>query len=112
MREASEAGEFDDLPGAGAPIADLDRPYDPAWWAKKWMQREAVAEEARDVAATVRREVPRILAGTDEAAMRRALTELSAHIELVNQRLSSDDRLPLLDIDAMVRDRASRRSDS
>lgn len=39
-REAVEAGEFDDPAGAGEPIPDLDRPYDPAWWARKWMERD------------------------------------------------------------------------
>ncbi len=112
MREATDAGEFDDLPGSGKPIADLNRPYDPAWWAKKWMQRETVAEAARDVAAKVRREVPRILAGTDEDAMRERLRELNTDLERVNERLPGVDRLPPLDVDAMIRDRASGRLDS
>lgn len=112
IREASEAGEFDDLPGTGQPIADLDRPYDPEWWAKKWMQREAVAEAARNTAAIVRRQVPRILAGADEGTMRRRLRDLNLSIDRVNQRLPGPDRLPLLDVEAMIRDRASRRRDS
>jgi len=112
MREAAEAGEFDDLPGAGEPIADLARPYDPEWWARRWMHREFVAEEAREVAARVRRNVPRILAGTDEAAMRRALNDLNAAVGTANERLRVEDRLPSLDVEAMIRNRASRRRDS
>ena len=112
MREASDAGEFDDLPGSGKPIADLNRPYDPAWWAKKWMQRETVAEAARDVAAAVRRDVPRILAGTDEDVMRHRLGDLNGDIERVNASLPAGDRLPPLDVEAMIRDRVSRRRDS
>ena len=109
MREAEEAGEFDDLPGSGKPIADLDRPYDPAWWAKKWMQRETVAEAARDVAAKVRRGIPRLLAGV---LMRRQLADLNREIEHVNGHLPDVDRLPLLDVDGMIRGRASRPTDS
>lgn len=39
-----EAGEFDDLPGSGKPIPDLDRPYDPEWWAKKLIERERLRD--------------------------------------------------------------------
>jgi len=48
IREAIEAGEFDDLPGAGKPIDDLGRGYEPTWWVKKWLEREGItAEELR-----------------------------------------------------------------
>lgn len=107
MREASEAGEFDDLAGAGKPLPGLDRPYDPAWWAKRWVQREAIAEAARDIAARVRREVPWVLAGADEAAMAASLHSLNAEIAGVNDRLDADDRLPLLDVEGLIADRAS-----
>ena len=112
MREASEAGEFDDLPGAGEPIADLDRPYDPEWWARRWMLRETLAEEVREVAARMRREVPRILAGTDESAMREALSGLNDAVRAANERLPAEDQLPSLDVEAMIRNRASQRRDS
>ena len=31
IREAQERGEFDDLPGAGKPIPDIDAPHDELW---------------------------------------------------------------------------------
>lgn len=40
VREAIERGEFDDLPGAGKPIAGLDARHDPDWWIKQRMERE------------------------------------------------------------------------
>lgn len=40
IREAQERGEFDDLPGAGKPIPDIDRPYQDTWWVKEKMRRE------------------------------------------------------------------------
>lgn len=40
IREAAEAGEFDDLEGSGKPIPDIDVPYDPAWWARRWVERD------------------------------------------------------------------------
>ena len=45
IREAMERGEFDDLPGAGEPIPDLEDSYDPDWWAKKWVQRQGLSPE-------------------------------------------------------------------
>lgn len=45
IRQAMEEGQFDDLPGLGRPIPDIDEPYDPEWWIKKWMRREKMASE-------------------------------------------------------------------
>ena len=43
VRQAMERGDFDDLPGAGKPIADLGEHHDPDWWIKKLVERENVA---------------------------------------------------------------------
>lgn len=43
IRLAAERGEFDDLPGSGKPIEDLDDAYDPLWWVKKWAEREGLS---------------------------------------------------------------------
>ncbi len=40
IREAAERGDFDDLPGAGKPLPNLDRPFTAAHWAVDWVQRE------------------------------------------------------------------------
>jgi DnaJ-like protein len=45
IREAMEEGKFDDLPGLGKPIPDIDEPYDPLWWVKKWVRREQLGRE-------------------------------------------------------------------
>ncbi|MEA2694022.1 MAG: hypothetical protein QOJ16_3409 [Acidobacteriota bacterium] len=44
IREAMENGEFDNLPGLGKPIPDIDEPYDPMWWVKQWFRREKLAQ--------------------------------------------------------------------
>lgn len=47
IREAMERGEFDNLPGEGQPLDDAGVPYDPAWWAKRWIARNRdLADEA------------------------------------------------------------------
>jgi hypothetical protein len=52
--EAIELGEFEDLPGLGRPIPDLDDPYDPDWWVKSWMKRHQ-AHERKDAEASLQR---------------------------------------------------------
>jgi len=42
VRQAMERGEFDDLPGAGKPIADLGGTHDPDWWVKRLVERERI----------------------------------------------------------------------
>jgi hypothetical protein len=46
IREAMARGEFDDLPGAGEPIPDLND--DPLWWVKKFVERERLGDMRRD----------------------------------------------------------------
>jgi hypothetical protein len=41
IQRAMERGEFDNLPGAGKPLPDLDDP-DPDWWLKKLIEREKI----------------------------------------------------------------------
>ncbi len=35
-------GDFDDLPGAGKPIAGLDKDHDPDWWLNQLIEREKI----------------------------------------------------------------------
>jgi len=37
---AMQRGDFDHLPGRGQPLPDLDQPYDPNWWVRKWTRRQ------------------------------------------------------------------------
>ena len=43
IREFMEQERFEDLAGFGQPIADVDEPYDPDWWVKKWIRREGIS---------------------------------------------------------------------
>ena len=40
IREARERGEFDNLPGTGKPLTDLDGNHDEMWWIRQWLKRE------------------------------------------------------------------------
>jgi len=47
IRAAIEQGEFANLPGYGKPLALIDEPYEPNWWLKNWIRREAIADPKR-----------------------------------------------------------------
>ena len=40
IQQAIRRGDFDDLPGAGKPIADLGAHHDPDWWIKRKIRQE------------------------------------------------------------------------
>jgi len=44
IESAMEQGEFDNLPGKGEPLPDLDEPYDANWWVRKWRRRQTLSE--------------------------------------------------------------------
>ncbi|MBZ5735727.1 DUF1992 domain-containing protein [Nocardioides sp. TRM66260-LWL] len=42
IRIAMARGDFDDLPGAGKPLPDLDGRDDPDWWLRRLVEREQI----------------------------------------------------------------------
>jgi len=46
IREATERGDFNNLPGAGKPLAGANQPYDGDWWLKDWLRREGAPSDA------------------------------------------------------------------
>jgi hypothetical protein len=113
LREAAERGAFDDLPGAGKPIPDLDKPHDELWWVKQKLRRENFsylpptialrkqAEEALEAAAR---------AGSEDA-VRRIVAGINAKIIEGNRKAASGPPLNLapFDVERMVRDWRDRR---
>jgi hypothetical protein len=113
LREAAERGAFDDLPGAGKPIPDLDKPHDELWWVKQKLRRENFsylpptialrkqAEEALEAAA---------LAGSEEE-VRRIVAGINAKIIEGNRKAASGPPLNLapFDVERLVRDWRDRR---
>jgi hypothetical protein len=89
IREATERGEFDDLPGAGRPIPDIDRPSDENWWVRSKLRREGVS--ALPPTLALRREAEQAL-----AAARRARTEeeLRTILEDINDRIRAMIKSP------------------
>jgi hypothetical protein len=90
IREAEERGEFDDLPGAGKPIPDIDGPADELWWVKAYLKREQLAylpptlllrKEHEDTLAAIPK-------APSEHAVRTAIGKL-------NEKISAAIRAPL-----------------
>ena len=114
IREATERGEFDNLPGAGRPIADLDKPHDELWWVRQKLRREnltylpptiALRKEAEEALLAAAR------AGSEEQ-VRRIVAEINARIVEGNRKAASGPPLNLapFDVERVVRDWRERRA--
>jgi hypothetical protein len=108
IQEAMERGEFDNLPGAGKPIADLDKPHDELWWVKDKLRREnlsylpatlALRKEAEDALAAA-------LRARSEGQVRRILAAINRKILDGNRKAASGPPLNLMpfDVDRVVAD--------
>ncbi|MEU8108168.1 DUF1992 domain-containing protein [Nonomuraea muscovyensis] len=83
IREAEERGEFDDLPGKGKPLPDLDKPYDEMWWIKQKMRSEGLSMPLPPTLA-LRKEAEEAL---EEAARARSESGARRIVEEVNDRI-------------------------
>ena len=113
IREAAERGAFDNLPGAGKPIPDLDEPHDELWWVKRKLRREnfsylpptmALRKAAEDALAAASR------AGS-EAEVRAIVARINARIADGNRKAASGPPLNLAPFDperVVARWRAAR----
>lgn len=109
IREAQEAGKFDDVAGVGEPIADIDQPYDPAWWVRRWITRESQRRASAELAGSIEKELPRLLAGTVENDIRAGLERLNGMIDQHNLSGGDGNDLRRLDVDGLVAEWAHRR---
>ena len=91
IRESMERGEFDNLPGAGQPIADLARPYDELWWLRRKLRDEQFSIEPPVL--ELRRQFDdfraRIDAAGSEAEVRRLVETINQRILYVNTHTTS-----------------------
>jgi hypothetical protein len=115
VRAAMERGEFDDLPGAGKPIADLGPEHDPDWWLKKLVERERLvvlplSVQLRREEAVLDDELDRL---ATEQAVRARLEDFNERV--IKARYALPEGPPLItmprDVDASVADWAARREE-
>ena len=108
LREATERGEFDNLPGTGKPFADAGGEYDDDWWVKDWLRREGATAGVIPPTLALRREVEDLDEIVDrlrtEGEVRDRVTQLNERIH--QARVGRMDGppvvLPSLDTDRVV----------
>ena len=101
LNELAAAGYFDDLPGSGRPIADLDAQYGAAWWAERWVKRDAARRNSESVRARLAADVTEALALAPREARERLL-QIKGAIGALNAHLDSALQLPDFDIDTVL----------
>lgn len=106
IRVAQEQGAFDNLPGAGKPIPNLEDAHDPLWWVKQMMQREqlSVVPPSLELARKVEKELASLDKLPDEATVRTRISALNAEIAKANATVidGPPTRLSALDVEKMV----------
>ncbi|HEX6467469.1 MAG TPA: DUF1992 domain-containing protein [Streptosporangiaceae bacterium] len=118
IREAQERGAFDDLPGAGKPLPDLDRPFSTERWVVDWARREGLETEPMlPEPLLLRKEIERL---PDAVRDLESEEEVKAVVRDLNRRIAVWIRRPSgprvvvapVDQDRVVEQwRASRRTD-
>jgi Domain of unknown function (DUF1992) len=101
IREAAERGAFDNLPGAGKPIPDLDGPHDEQWWIRRKLRDEELAYLPPTIA--LRKEAEQALAeaarAASEAEVRAIVAAINAKIADANRKAASGPPLNLAPFD-------------
>ncbi|WP_233205700.1 DUF1992 domain-containing protein [Cryobacterium sp. Y82] len=75
IQQAIRRGEFDNLPGAGKPLANLERGYDPDWWIRQKIESEKITGLGPP-ALTLRTENAELDARLDSVQSEAAVTEI------------------------------------
>lgn len=110
LREATERGEFDNLPGAGKPLSDHGRDYNEDWWVKDWLEREGATAGVIPPTLALRREHEDLPGKVDRLRTEREVREYVAEINerIHKARVGLMDGPPVLlppfDVDAVVAD--------
>jgi hypothetical protein len=113
IREAAERGAFDNLPGAGKPIPDLDKPHDELWWIRRKLLDEELVALPPTIALRKEAEAALVAAAGagSEAEVRAIVAAINARIADGNRKAASGPPLNLAPFDperVVARWRAAR----
>lgn len=114
IAQAQAAGEFDNLPGFGKPLPDLDRPHDDAWWVKQTARREKLnlLPPGLAIRVDVQQTMSRVWAAPSEEAVRAQLVALNERIAQANFACVSGppSDVALIDVESTVAEWRDRRN--
>jgi hypothetical protein len=87
VREAEKRGDFDDLPHAGKPLPDLDKPKDEQWWIRGKLRSEGLSYAPPSLVLKRRSEEELELAlnAESEAKARRIIEAINVEIRAANR---------------------------
>ena len=113
IREAMSRGEFDNLPGAGKPLPNIDEPHDEMWWIKDKLRRENISllPPALALRKELEEALDQIAKARGETAVRQIVAAINARIVHVNSRTTSGppSSTTTLDIDRVIQEWRKRR---
>lgn len=98
LAQAAASGELDTPHLVGKPIADLDRPRPPGWWAEQFVQRELSHDRREAAAATAASARAGFWRSSDVDELRDRVRTANADLVRANVNLIDADRLPLFDV--------------
>lgn len=101
IEAARDAGLFDDLPGAGQPIPDLDRRRPDGWWADNLVRRERSIQRREELDELLASAMAPLWRLGSELELRERVAELNGRIDDHNRRTSLEHR-PRLSVDELV----------
>jgi hypothetical protein len=107
IQQAIRRGDFDNLPGAGKPLANLNQTYDPDWWIRQKIERERITGLGPP-ALTLRTENAalddRLAAAPSERAVREMLQDFNGRVIEARRQLLGGPPVvtPTRDIDEEV----------
>ncbi|WP_248962883.1 J-domain-containing protein [Sphaerisporangium perillae] len=91
IREATERGQFDNLPGSGKPLPDQGKPHDEMWWIKQKLRAEGLSYPLPGTLA-LRKEAEEALAA---AAAARSEAEVREIVADINEKIVEGTRKAL-----------------
>ena len=98
IRDAIARGEFENLPGAGKPLPDADKPYDPDWWARRYVDQARTQDAADELRRTIRAELPRLRTIEDRKAAVARVEVLNRMVGEINSVLPEGERLEAVEL--------------
>ncbi len=106
LREAAERGEFENLSGAGKPLAGYGGEYDEDWWVKDWLRREGATAGVLPPTLALRRAAEDLEIVVDrlrtERDVRDHVGEINARIDKARRGLMDGPPVLLRPFDADV----------